>query len=215
MTKVGISVKLMEQWLKAWSLSRKLPAPARFKSGFRVDVGYDNQRARYVFPELNDDFLQLAETIKEPWIYLKVCAPREAVINVISNEWEVEPQRYMMTSGDPMKSRDTVLNQAYKLEYETTDASFIVRIHTGNGDLAAIGHLVIIENLAVYDRISTEPAHRRKGLGSFVMKELERIAVSNGIFNNFLAATEEGKRLYESLGWKVHCLYTSAVIRSL
>jgi hypothetical protein len=44
------------------------------------------------------------------------------------------------------------------------------------------------------------------------MKELEKIALSKGISKNFLVATEEGKPLYESLGWKLYCLYTSIVI---
>jgi hypothetical protein len=44
------------------------------------------------------------------------------------------------------------------------------------------------------------------------MHELEKIAVSNGIHNNFLVATEQGKSLYETMGWELYSSYTSIVI---
>lgn len=214
MNEFGISVELIQRWLKAWSLSRKLPLPVKFKSGFKVDVGYEKQITRYVFPELTNDFLQLSQIIKEPWVFLKVCASQNEVRNVISNDWEVQPQGYMMACNDLMKFSKPILSNEYKLEYEEYDSTYIIRVVTQTGTLASIGHVVIVENLAVYDRISTEPDHRRKGLAKYIMKELEKIAVSKGILNNFLVATEEGKLLYESLGWKVYCLYTSVVIRN-
>jgi hypothetical protein len=69
-----ISPEIIEKWLTAWSLSRELPLPVTFKSGFKVDVGDEKQKTRYVFPELNDDFIQLSKIIDEPFIFLKVCA---------------------------------------------------------------------------------------------------------------------------------------------
>jgi hypothetical protein len=46
------------------------------------------------------------------------------------------------------------------------------------------------------------------------MKQLEQIALSKEVSQNFLVATEEGKSLYESLGWELYSLYTSIVIPS-
>ncbi|WP_288375666.1 GNAT family N-acetyltransferase, partial [uncultured Chryseobacterium sp.] len=60
--------------------------------------------------------------------------------------------------------------------------------------------------------IITEKNHQRKGLATFLLKELEKIALSRGVTNNLLVATEEGKLLYETLGWKLYCLHTSVVI---
>jgi len=208
----GISPELIARWLKAWSVSRKLPLPVIYKSGYKVDVGYEKQKTRYVFPELTEDFIRLSQTISEPWVFLKVCASKSKVNSVVSSNWQIQPQGYMMSCNESMKFGNAVLGNQYKLEFENFKSIFIVRIVTQSGELASTGHLVIVENLAVYDRISTEPNHQRKGLASCIMKELEKIAVSKGIFNNFLVATEEGKLLYESLGWKLYCLYTSIVI---
>jgi len=81
-----------------------------------------------------------------------------------------------------------------------------------NGEQASIGRVSLTDDVAVYDRIVTEVKHQRKGLASFLLKELEKIALSKGFFNNLLVATEEGRLLYETLGWKVYCLHSSIVI---
>jgi predicted acetyltransferase len=70
----------------------------------------------------------------------------------------------------------------------------------------------LVDDLEIYDRISTTINYRRKGLAAVLMNELEKIALSKGIYKNFLATTEEGKLLYKSLGWELYCLYTSVVI---
>lgn len=207
-----VSQDVVEKWLKAWSLSRKLPFPVNFKSGFKIDVGYEKQKARYVFSDLNDDFIQLSKSINEPWVFLKVCAAAHEIKPVISKKWIIQPQGLMMYCFHPMNIPMTSLSDDYKLEFSHYNSTYVVRIVDKKGEPAAIGRVVLVDNLAVYDRISTEINHRRKGLATFLMKELEKIALSKGVFKNFLVATEEGKFLYESLGWKLYCLYTSIVI---
>lgn len=208
----SVSPKLIEKWLKGWSLSRGLPLPVPFLSGFRVNVGYEDQKERYVFPDLTDDFVQLSRQINEPWIFLKVCADPEEVKLQISGKWRVQPTGYMMYCFQAMHFPDKPLNKEYQVEYENGNAVFVVKILTKNNEIASIGRIVLVDDLAVYDRISTTDQHQRKGLATFVMKELEKIARSKGISRNFLVATEEGRALYESFGWQLYSLYTSIVI---
>lgn len=207
-----ISSDIIENWLKAWSISRELPLPVKFKSGLKVDVGFEKQKTRYVFTELNDDFIQLSKDIDESWIFLKVCAPPSEVKRHVYKKWIVQPQGYMMSCFHPMTIPDIYLHNDYKLEITNHNLTYTIRIVTQKGEVASIGRLILVDELAVYDRISTDDNNKRKGLGTFLMKELEKIALSKGISKNFLVATEEGKSLYESLGWKLYCLYTSIVI---
>ncbi|UEQ77619.1 GNAT family N-acetyltransferase [Chryseobacterium arthrosphaerae] len=207
-----VSAGIVENWLKGWSLSRELPFPTQYKSGFKVIVGYENQKERYVFPELNEDFFQLANSIDEPWVYLKVCTSPDQFMEKIPARWKLQPQGYMMTCFHPMNFPGVTLADGYQVEYGQYNSTFMVKIVAENGEQASIGYVALIDDLAVYDRIVTEKNHQRKGLASFLLKELEKIAVSKGFTKNFLVATEEGKLLYENLGWSVYSLHTSVVI---
>lgn len=203
---------ILEKWLKAWTLSRELPLPIKYKSGYMINVGYENQKKRYIFTEPNDDYIQLSKSIDEPSIYLKVCASSDKLKGILSKKWTIEPQGYMMSCFKIMNFPDHNLSDDYKLEFDTYNSTFVVRIVTKKGELASIGRVVLVDDFAIYDRISTEKNHRRKGLGTVLMKELEKIALANNAPNNFLVATEEGKSLYLSLGWEIYSLYSSAVI---
>ena len=209
-----VSSVIVERWLRGWSLSREVPLPVKFKSGFKVDVGDEKQKIRYVFPKLNDDFIALSDAIDEPWVFLKVCASVDEISRNVPKKWTIEPQGFLMTCFRSMDFPDRNLHQDYHLEFEHYHSTFVVKIVAKNGELASTGRVAIIDDFAVYDRISTESRHQRKGLGTFLMKELEKISLSKGISKKVLVATEEGKLLYQSLGWELYSLYTSIVIPS-
>ena len=207
-----ISKDIILKWLKAWSLSRELSLPVPYKSGFKVDVGSENQKTRYVFPKLNEDFFQLCEEVSEPYIFLKFCGSPIEIENKIPVNWQVQPQGYMMFCFHKMKNIDTKLSENYILFFESYNSTFVIKILAENNEIASEGRVVIVDDLAVYDRIITNNIHKRKGLASILMKELEKIALSKQVYKNFLVATEDGKYLYESLGWELYSLYTSIVI---
>lgn len=118
----------------------------------------------------------------------------------------------MMSRTRLMVFPNADLGTEYQLEFDQYNSTFVVRILTQNNEQAAIGRMVLVDDLAVYDRIVTESGYRRKGFATLIIQELEKIALSKGIYKNFLVATEDGKQLYQSLGWQVYCLYTSFVI---
>lgn len=207
-----VSHDILEKWLTAWSLSRKLPLPVKYKSGFKVEVGEEQQKERYVFSELNEDFIELSQQIEEPWVYLKVCNSPDEIKKVVPEKWKIQPPGYMMSCFGSMKTYDSHLCAGYKIEYEEYNSTTAIKIMTQGGELASIGRIVLVDDLAVYDRIVTEEVHQRKGLATFLMWELEKIALSKGVYHNFLVATEEGKALYESIGWKLYSDYTSIVL---
>ncbi|WP_160137311.1 GNAT family N-acetyltransferase [Chryseobacterium sp. c4a] len=205
-------IEIVKSWLKGWCLSREVPFPTEYKSGFHVFVGDAKQKERYVFPDLNEDFYQLTQSIDEPWVYLKVSTSPDQFIESIPEKWQLQAQGYLMTCFHPMIFSEISLADGYHLEFSEYNTTFVVRIVAENGEQASIGRVSLIDDVAVYDRIITEVNHQRKGLASFLLKELEKIALSKGFSNNLLVATEEGKLLYENLGWEVYALHTSIVI---
>lgn len=209
-----VSPETLKNWITAWAVSRNLSLPTKFKSGYKVAVGYEKQKERYLFAEPNDDYVQLSNTIEEPWVFLKVCASPEEVKKKISAKWVIQPPGYMMSCDSPMSIPDIHLPEGYELSYDSDDETALFRIFTKSGELASSGRVIIVNDLAVYDRIITEDDHKRKGLATLLLRELEQIALSRNVSKNFLVATEQGRLLYQSLGWQVCSPYTSAVITS-
>ncbi|MEV4886272.1 GNAT family N-acetyltransferase [Chitinophaga ginsengisegetis] len=212
MTNHPVNPYMVETWLKGWSAARELPAPDRENGVLFVNVGWPQQAMRYVFPSPTDQLKYLAETIVDPWIFLKVCAKPEIVTGLLPPRWVIQAPAFMMTCNAPMTSPGTALPKGYILDINKEATVPIVRILTPEHAEAAVGRVVFVDGFAIYDRIETHPDHRRKGLGSIVMKTLEALGTARGIKKGILVATIEGKALYEKLGWEVYSPYTTAVI---
>lgn len=86
----------------------------------------------------------------------------------------------------------------------------MARITAPDGVLAASGHAAEAAGVFIYDRIETAPEHRRRGLGGIVMNALNAHRKSTNA-PELLVATEDGRRLYASLGWTVLSPYSTAV----
>ena len=86
-----------------------------------------------------------------------------------------------------------------------------VTVNTHNGEFAAFGFAAETTGAFVYYWIVTTPEHQRKGLGRAVMTLLATLRQSV-TSRPVLVATEQGRALYQSLGWQVHAPYASAVI---
>ncbi|ATD62287.1 hypothetical protein CNX70_20680 [Janthinobacterium svalbardensis] len=99
----------------------------------------------------------------------------------------------------------------YRLDVATSQAITTARIFTGDGTVAASGHAVEHAGVFVFDRIVTEAAHRRRGLGRALIAALAARQRS-GSARPVLVATEDGLKLYASLGWHIQSAYSTATI---
>ncbi|PSL45433.1 acetyltransferase (GNAT) family protein [Chitinophaga niastensis] len=208
----NISQYIVEKWMKGWSLSRELSPPVKNGSGFRIDVGWPQQKVRYVFPNFTNEFTNLANTIVEPWVFLKVCAHPDIIKNILPSRWVIQPPGFMMTCFKPMLPKRINLTGEYILEVKDDIPVTVVKVLTNSGDIAAIGRIVFVDDFVIYDRIATDSLHRRKGLATIIVNTLENIAISRGKTKGVLVATAAGKTLYETLGWTLYSPYTSVVI---
>jgi GNAT superfamily N-acetyltransferase len=89
--------QIVEAWATGWALSRGTPAPVRAAGAFRIDVGLPQHKARYVSPQCSHDVQRLAETIHDPEVFIKVCAPPEPVQSQLPTHWMIERLGFMMT----------------------------------------------------------------------------------------------------------------------
>jgi GNAT superfamily N-acetyltransferase len=67
--------------------------------------------------------------------------------------------------------------------------------------VAAEGTIGILGEDATFDAVETTPAFQRRGLGRHVMATLTTYALESGARRGVLAASAQGRLLYESLGW--------------
>ncbi len=74
---------------------------------------------------------------------------------------------------------------------------------TGSGRVVSEATMAITDGWATFDRVETLPSHQRRGLGRHVMTVLCARAVAAGASRGILAASADGRALYESLGWTV------------
>ena len=204
---------LVEAWATGWALSRGVGAPIQVAGGHRIVVGQPGHAERLVFPALDAATLSdMAAGITAPGIFLKAfCAP-EALLAAVGPRWSQQPPGDLMAVDLVAVRPAAPLAVGYVQELRAEGAVLVVEIHDADGGLAASGRAALTGNFAVFDKIVTDPAHQRRGLGRVVMGVLGERARALGARWGVLIATPEGRALYEALGWRVEGRIETVVI---
>ncbi len=202
-------------WIRGWALTREVDPPAPHADGFRIDVGLPRQAARYVFPGPSPAIAELGTTVTQPWVYIKAYATSEQLRALLPAHWRIEDLHYMMTCDARQFPGSGAVQAGYAVDVDDAIGATgrgHVNVLAPDGTIAASGHVAMGERLAIYDRIVTEPAHQRRGLGRALMHALQALARAHGRHEGVLVATDQGRALYESLGWRLHSPWAGAVI---
>lgn len=209
MSNQGVDPLILNAWLSARSIARALPPPVPEYGGFRVDTKSDAEIARWVFPKVGSGLEELARSINEPRYFLKLCGAADELRAALPMGWQLHAPRYFMqATGKPPPKR---LVDGYRIETTRVGMVLEARIFSETGALAASGYAVEAQNVFIYDRIMTEPEHRRKGLGHALVLTLHD-ARQHASGTELLVATEDGRALYSTLGWETSSPYATASI---
>jgi GNAT superfamily N-acetyltransferase len=208
---MNIDLGLLDRWLTGWSLSRGLPLPTHDAGGLVVAVGWPDQLRRHVFLDAGSELQDCASHIRDPFIYLKAAVDPDQMRRALPARWEIESPGYIMHRPTAM-TRSVTSPAGYTAHVEVEGRAHLVRFADSTGQAAASGRVVINRGTAVFDRIETLEPHRRRGLGSALMFELDVLAEQAGASERLLIATDEGRALYLSLGWQVLAPYSTAVL---
>lgn len=204
----GVDPELLAGWVAARSMARGVAAPVADHGGWRVDTRSAVEYCRYIFPRIDARIATLAATIERPGVFLKVCAGDATLMRLLPVGWAVQPAAWVMTSDAEPKPR--ALAQGYTLRVAASEAVTAVEILAPDGTLAASGYAAETGGVFAYDRIRTGPEHQRRGLGRALMTAL-RARRRSPASREILVATDQGRALYESLGWRVRSGYASAL----
>jgi GNAT superfamily N-acetyltransferase len=205
--------EMLAAWVHGWTLARAASAAVPLAGkAFRVDVGLPGHMVRYVLPGHDMAMVrQLAHSLDEPGTWLKVCAAPEIVAPLLPRRWTLDAPLYFMQIGIALHL-DLSPPAGYTLHIANDGAVLAATILSADRQIAAKGRLALSGHFAIFDQIQTDPAHRRKGLGKFLMLALGNRARSEGANHGLLVATEEGQKLYRTIGWQLICPYASAFI---
>ncbi|MET7693316.1 GNAT family N-acetyltransferase [Streptomyces sp. NPDC005483] len=207
---------VVQAWVTGWVVSRGAAAPEREPWGFTVDVGQVAQVSRHVFDALGDDVdeavvRKVAGGVTGAGVWLKVFQDPQVAGGWLGEGWWVDPEPgYLMTVPLTAHSERPAAPGGYRLRAWSVGGVTRVLVAAPDGSLAARGQVAPTGATAVFDQIETVAAHRRRGLGSVVMRTLEAAAARTGAQTGVLAGTPAGRGLYEALGWHVEAPLTSA-----
>lgn len=188
---------LVAAWLAARSIARGLPLPVPEHGGWRVDTGWPGEIRRHVFSGPVPSISALASSIHGPHIFIKMCGSGEQLLRLLPPRWQLLPGGFFMSHEGRLHA--SALPAGYQLDVATSHAITTARILSGDGCVAASGHAVEHAGVFVFDRIVTEAAHRRRGLGRALIAALAARQRS-GSARRVLVATGDGLKLYASLG---------------
>jgi GNAT superfamily N-acetyltransferase len=202
--------ELLRAWLTARSVARGLPPPVAEFGGLRIDTNSEKEVRRWVFARAVPGIGALARSIDEPRNFIKLCGTEAELRDELAEPWTIQGGSWFMGfSGEPPTLPP--LPTGYALETSRGGGVTHIEIRTNAGELAASGYAAEISEAFVYDRIETDVAHRRRGLGRAIMAALGNCRTSKHA-RQLLMATAEGERLYSSLGWSRLSPYSTAFL---
>ncbi|WP_424215937.1 GNAT family N-acetyltransferase (plasmid) [Streptomyces sp. BI20] len=183
-------------------MSRGAARPVEVPWGLRIDLAGPERAVRHVLFDPEPEAARaLIDTLTDPGTCVKAFLSPEAMEPWFpAVDWEpAEPCFLMATALRPIPVRAP---DGYRTEVERAGGLVRVRVVGPGGDPAAYGQAGLTDTACVFDQIVTEPAHRRRGLGTVVMGALTGAAVDAGVTEGVLGATVQGRALYETLGWR-------------
>jgi len=204
-------VRTATAWATGWTLTRNKASPVIQPYGCKIDLGLPEHLERHVVIEYDAQILrELSGGLRTPGTWLKVCAPPEMVIPLLHEDWQVQAPEYLMAMV--LNETATVAHADYRLFLSTSGKVAEAELRDMDGQLAARGRVAHSDGIATFDQIVTEPAHQRKGLGRIIMAALSNLCIAQEARVGVLVATEQGRALYQAIGWTLISPVTAAVI---
>ncbi|MFE7399184.1 GNAT family N-acetyltransferase [Streptomyces sp. NPDC057557] len=207
--------ELVETWVAGWAVSRRTPPPVEMPWGFYIAVADSpGEVGRHVLPEADELRVRSASvSVAVPRTWMKMPVLPEVIEPWLSPGWVVayEETGHLMVTD--LMAAHRVEPEGYTVTVETVGAVVFARVLDAAGEQAAQGQMAVLGDAAVVDRVRTEGAHRRRGLGQLVMRTLAGHALNEGAGLGVLGATDAGRALYETLGWKKHATMAECVYR--
>ncbi|SDU72268.1 GNAT family N-acetyltransferase [Jiangella alkaliphila] len=209
--------ELLVRWQAGWATARD------YRSGVdgevvTVDIGLPDRMTETIVLSTDPELYELvAERVAEPghWLTAPTADRARTEVAAAGAGFTPVPPEWLMSRPLDDHPRHEPPD-GYETWLSGREPMIVAEVVTTGGPdartLAAKGHLALSGEGAdaVADRIFTVPEHRRRGLGSVVMGALTTAARERGARHGLLVASQDGRRLYERLGWRVEAQMATA-----
>lgn len=194
-------------------MARALPAAEDVGGGLRVRCRQPGRDVEYVALDADGDMASLtglagrvAGEDEVTWLTVPTIDPVRAASTLEAAGLIVlkSSERLMAVDlrGHPRTRPAAPYRVLTRVDPGRDGAVITATVRYGPDETGARGTMGVTGGDSVADRIETVPAHRRKGLASAVMSALAGAAVEEGAEQGILVASEDGRRLYRTLGWQ-------------
>jgi GNAT superfamily N-acetyltransferase len=202
------SDKLIGIWVTGWAGARGYESrhEGRVHAALRHDTSGDWE---YVIHEPSaEELVAVGETLnKYPARRLTAVtadshamgeAASAAGLAVVASE-----EALMVADMSAQDVEDPRAPEGFTIETERDGNHSYVSIHLEDDPevVVASGHVAVVDDHAVFDRIITATDYRRRGMGSLVMRALVALALEHNVDEGLLVASIDGQALYQYLGW--------------
>ncbi|MFI5933383.1 GNAT family N-acetyltransferase [Actinoplanes sp. NPDC051494] len=189
---------LMSDWAHGWAVSRHTVAPTPRAGGWYIPTGVPGESARYLLHD-GADVVRVTGLPTEPHTWIKVSAPADRV--PMAAGWQAREPAHLMHRLIKETGQVTLPDGYTAAVRDDGNDVVQVTVRAADGGAAAWARAGIAGDVVVFDQVGTEPAHQRQGLGRAAMTLLSNRLTGLGEFRAVLVATDDGRALYEKLGW--------------
>jgi GNAT superfamily N-acetyltransferase len=204
---------LIVRWQRGWGVARALPAAEDVGGGLRLRCMQPGRDVEYVALDAGEDLAsltRLAELVAGEntvtWLTVPTTDPAgTATALAAAGLILLKRSELLMTAdlrGHPQNMPAAPYRLLTQVDSHRGDRVVTATVRHEAGEVSARGTMGLTGTDAIADRIETVPAHRRKSLASAIMSALARSAIVEGAEDGILIASEEGQRLYTTLGWQ-------------
>lgn len=200
----GSTAEAVRAWVEGWVVSRGAAEPTREPWGFTVQVGLSREVARHVLTAADEATVRKLAENSPAGVALKTFVPGRTLRAWLPPGWDLlDGHAAFMAASLSEVEAPPGLPDGYRLSSWNRGGVTRVVVRAADGAFAARGQIAVTGTTAAVDQVETDPAHQRRGLGRVVLGTLAEAGVQQGARAAVLGATEEGRALYEAVGWRV------------
>ncbi|NUS00255.1 MAG: GNAT family N-acetyltransferase, partial [Kribbellaceae bacterium] len=181
---------MMRRWLEGWRLCRGLEPVIEYDDAYVAVLRLPGRECE-LFARTDDaaTVARLAERVPEDtWLTVTTQAGERVAAQLLAAGASPFDEHKTLMSIE-LGRHPRPLNSTYTVTRSTEGPLSFVRLLAPDGTVAAHGMMAVVGPDAVMHDIQTDPAHRRRGLGSVVMGTLAARAIERGAETGLLMAT--------------------------